>query len=82
MHQQSTATPASSSVTWDSLEAWVRERIQGFIQDLVEEEVTELLGVVPTRVGMDRSGPKHLSPSADVDAPSPCRPPASERTHP
>src|SRR5579885_2242723 len=44
MHQQSTATPASSSVTWDSLEAWVRERIQGFIQDLLEEEVTELLG--------------------------------------
>src|SRR5579883_1628738 len=42
MHQQSTAPPASSSVTWDSLEAWVRERIQGFIQP--ESGCTQIAG--------------------------------------
>jgi hypothetical protein len=26
------------------LETWVRERVQGWLQDLLEDEVTELLG--------------------------------------
>ena len=31
-------------VCWESLEEWTRQRVQGYIQDLLEEEVTELLG--------------------------------------
>lgn len=34
----------SSRTTWDSLESMVRLKVQEFIQDLLEEEVTELLG--------------------------------------
>jgi len=30
--------------TYEVLEAWVRERVQAFIQEVLEEEVTELLG--------------------------------------
>lgn len=33
-----------SSVCWESLEDWARLKIQGFVQMLLEEEVTELLG--------------------------------------
>ena len=29
---------------WASLEGWVRQRVQGYVQDLLQEEVTELLG--------------------------------------
>jgi len=43
MHQHTTAASASSSVVWDNLDVWVRERLQGFIQDLLEEEVTAVL---------------------------------------
>jgi len=35
---------SSSSVTWESLEALARERVQRFLQELLEEELTELLG--------------------------------------
>jgi len=34
----------SARVCWASLEGWVRERVQGYVQDLLQEEVTELLG--------------------------------------
>jgi len=34
----------SARVCWESLEGWVRERVQGYVQDLLQEEVTELLG--------------------------------------
>ena len=34
----------SSRPTWEELEGWVRERTQEFIQGILEEEVTELLG--------------------------------------
>ena len=30
--------------TWETLEGWVREKVQEFVQDLLEVEVTELLG--------------------------------------
>jgi putative transposase len=33
-----------SSPQWAHLEAWVRVKVQGFIQDILEEEVTEFLG--------------------------------------
>lgn len=35
---------AASTIVFQQLETWVRGRIQQFIQDLLEEEVTELLG--------------------------------------
>jgi putative transposase len=38
------AEPATSSATWDTLESFARKHVQGFIQPLLEEEVTELLG--------------------------------------
>jgi len=44
MHQHTTAASTSSSIVWENLEAWARERLQGFIQQLLEEEVTEFLG--------------------------------------
>ena len=34
----------ASIVTWETLESFVRVKVQAFVQDLLEEEVTELLG--------------------------------------
>ena len=50
---------SESSVEWEHLEEWVRGNVQGFIQGILEEEVTEFLGrrksqrrsVVDGRVG-------------------------------
>ena len=39
-----TAQRQASSVIWDYLDDWVRMRVQEFIQTILEEEVTELLG--------------------------------------
>lgn len=44
MQEQSTERTSTSRATWDGLEALMRERIQGWLQDLLEEEVSELLG--------------------------------------
>lgn len=44
MKQKSTEEVPSSKVIWESLEDWVRFKIRGFLQDLLEEEVVELLG--------------------------------------
>jgi putative transposase len=44
MKQKTTIQPLSSSQMWERLEVFVRERVQQFIQALLEEEVTELLG--------------------------------------
>src|SRR3954447_18501504 len=41
--QPTTPAPKASS-TWEHLEDFVREHVQRFIQSLLEEEVTELLG--------------------------------------
>src|SRR5262245_24886105 len=41
--QPTTPTPKASR-TWEHLEDFVREHVQQFIQALLEEEVTELLG--------------------------------------
>src|SRR3972149_6829005 len=35
---------ATSSATWETLEAYARAQVQGFIQQVLEDEVTELLG--------------------------------------
>jgi len=44
MDKKSTAQVDASSVVWEDLEMWVRRQVQGFIQGLLEDEVTELLG--------------------------------------
>jgi putative transposase len=44
MEQKTTTPPSSSSEMWERLETFVREQIQRFIQALLEEEVTTLLG--------------------------------------
>lgn len=36
--------PATSSATWETLETFARAQVQDFIQQLLEDEVTELLG--------------------------------------
>lgn len=42
--QKMVANPAPSSATWETLEMFARGQVQGFIQQLLEDEVTELLG--------------------------------------
>lgn len=44
MEHGSTVSPQTSRPSFQDLEAWVRERVQAFIQGLLEEEVTGLLG--------------------------------------
>ena len=44
MGKQSTEERFGSRSIWESLEAMARERIQGFVQELLEEEVTALVG--------------------------------------
>jgi putative transposase len=44
MEQKTITPPSSSSEMWERLEAFVRQQVQGFIQALLEEEVTALLG--------------------------------------
>ncbi|MFH1109101.1 MAG: transposase, partial [Planctomycetota bacterium] len=44
MKKSNTGRTESARVCWESLEGWVRERVQGYVQDLLQEEVTELLG--------------------------------------
>ena len=44
MGKQTTKGDQLSRVIWDDLEEWVRKKVQEFIQSLLEEEITELLG--------------------------------------
>src|SRR5512134_4065041 len=44
MTQKTTTPEPKTSNTWERLEDFVREHVQQFIQALLEEEVTELLG--------------------------------------
>jgi len=44
MGKITTAERQASSVIWDYLDDWVRMKVQEFIQAILEEEVTELLG--------------------------------------
>ena len=43
MRKESTRSPSESRAHWEDLEEWVRGQIQGLIQELLEEEITELL---------------------------------------
>src|SRR5215471_7394787 len=44
MTQQTTTPEPKTSRTWEHLEEFARQHVQRFIQTLLEEEVTELLG--------------------------------------
>jgi transposase-like protein len=44
MGKLTTVERQTSSVIWDYLDDWVRLKVQEFIQAMLEEEVTELLG--------------------------------------
>jgi len=44
MSESTTVEPGVQAVTWEGLEPWVREQVQGLIQTVLEAEVTELLG--------------------------------------
>jgi putative transposase len=44
MSNKSIEQAGSSRVVWDELETWVRGQAQAFIQGVLEDEVTELLG--------------------------------------
>ena len=44
MEQKTTTLTPASSQRWERLEAFVREQIQRFIEAVLEEEVTSLLG--------------------------------------
>src|SRR4029434_1840612 len=44
MTQKTTTPEPTASSTWERLEEFAREHVQRFIQALLEEEVTELLG--------------------------------------
>lgn len=41
MSNQTIEPTAQSRPEWDDLESWARAKVQQFIQDLLEEEVTE-----------------------------------------
>ncbi len=43
MKQQSTEVREASSVQWGNLEAWLRTQVQGFIQQILDEEVSVFL---------------------------------------
>lgn len=44
MEKHDTGSRDVSRVTWDGLEGWIREKVQELLQNILEEEVTELLG--------------------------------------
>ena len=44
MKKKTTEPDSESRATWENLERALRSRVQAWLQDLLEEEVTELLG--------------------------------------
>ena len=44
MRKENTERPSESRAHWEDLEEWVRGQVQVLIQELLEEEITELLG--------------------------------------
>ncbi|HXH05993.1 MAG TPA: transposase [Vicinamibacterales bacterium] len=44
MQQHTTSRPPSSGLTWENLEAWIRERIQQVVKAMLEAEIADLLG--------------------------------------
>jgi transposase-like protein len=58
MSNENTKEPGLSSPKWEDLEGFVRGKVQGFIQDILEEEVTSFLGRKKSerRIGVDAKG--------------------------
>ena len=56
MRKESTRSPSESRAHWEDLEEWVRGQIQGLIQELLEEEITELLGRAKSARGSTLDG--------------------------
>ena len=52
MKKPNTQGELRSSPTWECLQDWMREQVQGLVQQALEDEVTELLG----RLKSERSG--------------------------
>jgi putative transposase len=44
MSEGTTQGEGVQGVTWETLEGWLRGQVQGLVQDMLESEVTELLG--------------------------------------
>jgi len=70
MRNQSTEEDIRPRVTWDTLEEWLRGCIQHAVQDLWEEEVSELLGQAASSSSLrSRAGlwrvmwPRRLTPA-------------------
>ena len=53
MRNETIGGDAPSSAAYEGLEAFVRQKVQGFIQEVLEEEVTALLGRWQRRRGVD-----------------------------
>lgn len=62
MQEHTVNQPEPSKIVWDNLEAFARQEIQAFLQRLLEEEVTEL-------VGRRRSERRVAPPEGERDAP-------------
>ena len=56
MRKESSRSPSESRAHWEDLEEWVRGQIQGLIQELLEEEITELLGRAKSARGSTLDG--------------------------
>jgi hypothetical protein len=48
VRKQTPGTSPASTPTWETLETFVRQKVQGVIQSVLEEEVTSLLGRQPS----------------------------------
>ena len=72
MRKESTRSPSESRAHWEDLEEWVRGQIQGLIQELLEEEITELLGRAKSARGSTLDGaprlPEWVRQAAEADA--------------
>ena len=52
MKQDTTVVGSVQQVTWETLESYVRAKVQQFVQELLEAEVRQLLiGQVPAACG-------------------------------
>ncbi|MEE8494515.1 MAG: hypothetical protein V3S25_10770 [Nitrospirales bacterium] len=51
MGKQSTERTRASRPTWDTLEDWLRGQVQGLIQRVLEDEVTEFVGRTKSQPG-------------------------------
>jgi transposase-like protein len=62
MPEHTRTDPQPSTIVWETLEVSLRSQIQGWLQDLLDEEVTAFLG----RVKSQRRDPKALGESASA----------------